>query len=226
MRKFLLSFCSLTLLAGCAGGTSPSSDMQTVIMHTSMGDITLEIHAEAAPKTAENFVTHAKNGYYDNLTFHRVIPEFMIQGGDPSGNGTGGESIWGGKFEDEINAETYGLHRTKLSEVTNQQLPPEMADMNVKEYYEKYEGYTFNDDLKSLPMERGYLAMANGGPNTNGSQFFIITREEGTSWLEGKHTVFGRVTEGMDIVDAISNVERDERDMPLEPVTFTMEVVN
>jgi len=214
---------SLTLLAGCTGGGSPSA-MHTVILHTSLGDITLEIDGNAAPKTAENFVTHARNGYYDNLTFHRVIPDFMIQGGDPNGNGTGGESIWGEKFEDEINAESYGLQKKLLKDATDEPLPLAMQQMTVQEYYES-EGYEYDDSLESLPMARGAIAMANAGPNTNGSQFFIITRKGGTPWLEGKHTVFGNVVEGMDIVDAIATVKRGANDRPATPVTFTAEVV-
>ncbi len=199
--------------------------MHTVILHTSLGDVTVEIDGNAAPKTAENFLTHARNGYYDNLTFHRVIPDFMIQGGDPTGNGSGGESIWGGKFEDEMNAESYKLHRTRLAEITDEPLPAELANMTVQEYYER-QGYQYDDSLESHPMERGYLAMANAGPNTNGSQFFIITRKEGTDWLNGKHTVFGKVLEGMEIVDAISNVDRGANDKPVTPVTFTVEVID
>ncbi|HAI98014.1 TPA: peptidylprolyl isomerase [Candidatus Peribacteria bacterium] len=154
----------------------------TVVLKTSEGDLTLELDADSAPKTVTNFVALAEAGYYDGLIFHRVIPDFMIQGGDPNGNGTGGESIFGGEFEDEI--------------VGN-----------------------------NLPMERGYIAMANSGPNTNGSQFFIIQKKDGTPWLTGHHTVFGKVTEGMNVVDVIVAVPRDSSDKPLEPVTFTVEVV-
>ncbi|PIP65650.1 peptidylprolyl isomerase [Candidatus Peregrinibacteria bacterium CG10_big_fil_rev_8_21_14_0_10_49_16] len=154
------------------------SGTHAVTLKTSKGDIVLELDADSAPKTVTNFVVHAKNGYYDGLTFHRIIPDFMIQGGDPSGNGTGGESIYGPTFEDEPN---------------------------------------------SLPMVRGAIAMANRGPNTNGSQFFIVQADE-TPWLQGKHTVFGRVTTGLGVVDTITQMERDARDMPVEPVTFTVEV--
>ncbi|MDD5025931.1 MAG: peptidylprolyl isomerase [Candidatus Peribacteraceae bacterium] len=153
-----------------------------VVLKTSEGDITIELDADSAPKTVTNFVALSEAGYYDGLTFHRVIPDFMIQGGDPNGNGTGGESIFGGEFEDEI--------------VGN-----------------------------NLPMDRGVIAMANSGPNTNGSQFFIVQKEGGTPWLTGHHTVFGHVTKGMDVVDAIVSVPRNPSDKPLEPVTFTMEVV-
>jgi cyclophilin family peptidyl-prolyl cis-trans isomerase len=201
------------------------SGEHTVILHTSLGDITVELDADAAPKTVTNFISLARSGYFDELTFHRVIPDFMIQGGDPNGNGSGGESIFGEKFEDEINAESYGLQRMKLTEIAgDQELPDELKDMNVKEFYEM-QGYVYNDDLDSLPMSRGAIAMANAGPNTNGSQFFIIQRNDGTPWLEGKHTVFGEVTKGMDVVDAIVAVERGANDKPVEPVTFTVEVV-
>jgi len=144
------------------------------VIHTSMGDITLKLYPVECPKTVENFTTHAKNGYYNNTIFHRVIKEFMIQGGDPKGDGTGGESIWGGEFEDEI-------HRT-------------------------------------LKHDRpGTLSMANAGPNTNGSQFFITTVP--CPWLDGKHTVFGRVVKGMDVVHAIEKVRVNIKDhKPLEEV--------
>ena len=138
-------------------------------MQTSEGAIEVELFPEDAPKTVENFTKLASDGYYDGLTFHRVIPDFMIQGGCPRGDGTGGP------------------------------------------------GYTFEDEFNDHPVARGYLAMANAGPGTNGSQFFIVTADACT-WLDGKHTVFGRITSGQDVADAISQVERDDRDRPLEPV--------
>src|SRR4051795_6217623 len=137
----------------------------TAVMHTNHGDITLELFDEDAPKTVENFKKLAGDSFYNGVIFHRVIPDFMIQGGDPTGTGSGGP---GYKFEDE-----------------------------------------FNDNK----VERGALAMANSGPNTNGSQFFIVTADS-CPWLDGKHTVFGRVTDGMDAVDTISAVDRDARDKP------------
>ena len=172
----------------------------TVTIHTNLGDTDIELFPEYAPKTVENFLTHAKDGYYDGVIFHRVIPDFMIQGGDPTGTGRGGESIWGHTFEDE-----------------------------------------FSRDLFNL---KGALSMANAGPGTNGSQFFIVTApfvpanilgqmegagypEEiitayaengGTPWLDFKHTVFGQVTSGLDVAEKIQNVERDFADKPLEPV--------
>ncbi|MFM7552402.1 MAG: peptidylprolyl isomerase [Actinomycetota bacterium] len=142
-------------------------------MQTSMGTIVLELFPEDAPKTVANFTKLAGEGYYDGLIFHRVIPDFMVQGGCPQGTGTGGP------------------------------------------------GYTFEDETNAHGVDRGKLAMANAGPNTNGSQFFIVTAAD-CGWLKGKHTVFGQVVEGMDIVDAISNVDRDGRDMPHEPVTMTV----
>ena len=153
------------------------SGKHTVVLETTLGPVTLELDADAAPKTVTNFITLAKAGYYDGLIFHRVIPGFMIQGGDPNGNGTGGESIYGETFEDEEN---------------------------------------------DLEMVRGAIAMANRGLDTNGSQFFIVTAEA-TPWLQGKHTIFGKVVKGQDIVDKIVAVPRNTRDMPLEPVTFTVE---
>lgn len=154
-----------------------------VTLKTSQGDITLELDADTAPKTVTNFVTLARSGYYDGLTFHRVIPGFMIQGGDPNGNGTGGQSIFGESFEDEI-------------------------DQN-SELYQR--GYV-----------TGVLAMANRGPDTNGSQFFIMDADRP---LPPDYTIFGRVTSGQDVVHAIATVERNPvNDMPLTPVTFSVEI--
>ena len=173
-----------------------------VTVHTNLGDFTLELFPEVAPKTVENFVTHAKNGYYNGVIFHRVIEDFMIQGGDPTGTGMGGESIYGRTFEDEFSREAFNLY--------------------------------------------GTLSMANAGPNTNGSQFFIVTAKQvpaqmlkqlkdggwpeeiveeyakvgGTPWLDHRHTVFGRVIEGMDVVLKIEGVERNAQDRPLEDVVI------
>jgi len=213
--------------------TQPASDditllsgKHTAVIKTTLGDITVELDAEKAPKTVTNFVTHAKDGYYNNLIFHRIIPDFMIQGGDPEGTGRGGESIFGETFEDEINAESYGLHEKKLADVVSSadlaNLPDPAKEWTLKQYYEA-QGYAFNDDLNSLPMVKGALAMANRGPNTNGSQFFII-HAENTGWLEGKHTVFGNVVEGLDIVDKIAAVDTGPGDKPVEDVTFSVEV--
>ena len=145
--------------------------MSTATIHTSMGDIELELFAEDAPKTVENFSKLAGDGFYDGLVFHRVIPDFMIQGGCPRGDGTGDA------------------------------------------------GYKFEDEFNDHPIVRGTLAMANAGPNTNGSQFFIVTADA-TPWLDGKHTAFGQVTAGQDVVDAISGVDRDGSDRPREPITM------
>jgi len=140
-------------------------------LHTNHGAIELELFDEDAPKTVENFRTLAGDGFYDGVVFHRVIPDFMIQGGDPTGTGMGGP------------------------------------------------GYTFEDEPNDHSVVRGVLAMANASPNTNGSQFFIVTAEA-TPWLDGKHTVFGRVTNGMDVVDTISQLETDANDKPREPVVI------
>lgn len=145
--------------------------MTSTTLHTSKGAIAIEFFDEDAPQTVENFRKLAREGFYDGITFHRVIPDFMIQGGCPRGDGTGGP------------------------------------------------GYEFEDEPNDRRVVRGALAMANRGPNTNGSQFFIVTAEE-AAWLDGKHTVFGRVAEGMDVVDEISNVPRDSRDRPREAVTI------
>ena len=173
-----------------------------VTVHTNLGDFKLELFPEIAPKTVENFVTHAKNGYYNGVIFHRVIEDFMIQGGDPTGTGMGGDSIYGRTFEDEFSREAFNLY--------------------------------------------GTLSMANAGPNTNGSQFFIVTAKQvpeqmlkqlkdggwpeeiveeyakvgGTPWLDHRHTVFGRVVEGMDVVLKIEGVKRNGQDRPLEDVVI------
>jgi cyclophilin family peptidyl-prolyl cis-trans isomerase len=143
--------------------------VSTASLHTSKGAIELELHDEDAPKTVENFLKLARDGFYDGVIFHRVIPDFMIQGGDPTGTGSGGP------------------------------------------------GYSFEDEFNDHKVARGALAMANAGPDTNGSQFFIVTAAA-CPWLDGKHTVFGRVTEGMDVVDSISSVDTDARDKPREDV--------
>ena len=145
--------------------------MSTATIHTSMGAIEVELFDEDAPKTVENFTKLAGDGFYDGLVFHRVIPDFMIQGGCPRGDGTGDA------------------------------------------------GYKFEDEINDHAIVRGTLAMANAGPNTNGSQFFIVTAQA-TPWLDGKHTAFGQVTSGQDVVDAISEVDRDPSDRPESPVTM------
>lgn len=168
---------------------------------TNHGDIKIQLLPEQAPMTVENFVRLAQKGYYDKTIFHRVISDFMIQGGDPKGNGTGGTSIWNHLFEDEFSRELFNL--------------------------------------------RGALSMANSGPNTNGSQFFIVQnknmpkryikqmepagypkeiihayKQGGTPWLDGRHTVFGQVIDGMDVVDEIAKVKKDKMDKPLEDVVI------
>lgn len=182
--------------------TNSSDTIRTVEIETTKGKMVVNLYPDAAPKAVENFVTHAENGYYDGLTFHRVIEDFMIQGGDPQGTGMGGESIWGEPFEDEFSREM--LHF------------------------------------------RGALSMANSGPNTNGSQFFIVHAKEvdeatlesmikaeypeevvnlyeekgGTPGLDFRHTVFGQVVEGMEVLNAIATVETGEADKPVEDVVI------
>ena len=145
--------------------------MTQATLHTSEGPIEIELFPEEVPKTVENFTKLASDGFYDGLSFHRVIPDFMIQGGDPTGTGSGGP------------------------------------------------GYQFEDEINDHKVARGALAMANAGPNTNGSQFFIVTADA-CPWLDGKHTVFGRVTNGMDVVDTISNLDTDAGDKPRADVTI------
>jgi len=145
--------------------------VSTVTLHTNHGAIELELFDDDAPKTVQNFTKLAGDGFYDGVIFHRVIPDFMIQGGDPTGTGSGGP------------------------------------------------GYQFEDEFNDHKVVRGALAMANAGPNTNGSQFFIVTTDA-AAWLDGKHTVFGCVTTGMDVVDAIEQTPTDARDKPREDVVI------
>ena len=145
--------------------------MSTATLHTNHGPIELELFEGEAPKTVENFRKLAEDGFYDGVIFHRIIPDFMIQGGDPTGTGSGGP------------------------------------------------GYSFEDEFNDHRVVRGALAMANAGPNTNGSQFFIVTADA-CPWLDGKHTVFGQVTDGMDVVDTISALDTDPADRPRESVVI------
>ena len=184
----------------------PTAGDTVAVMHTNMGDISIRLFPDHAPKAVENFTTHAKNGYYDGIVFHRVIKDFMIQGGDPTATGCGGESIWGHNFKDEFTPELHNL--------------------------------------------RGALSMANAGPGTNGSQFFIVQADQvhpslleqmkdprladaypaecaeayakvgGTPHLDFRNTVFGQVYAGMDVVDAIANVATNRNDKPLEDVVI------
>jgi len=184
-----------------------------VLLETSLGNITLELYPEVAPKTVENFTTHVKNGYYNGIIFHRVIKDFMIQGGDPTGTGAGGESIWKKDFEDEICAEALNLDTKKVPG----------RNMTIKDYYEN-QGYNFKDGLKSMNVVKGTIAMANAGPDTNGSQFFIVTKDK-CDWLDGKHTVFGKVIKGMDTVDKIEKVKKDGSDRPIEPIKIIKAII-
>jgi len=171
------------------------------IIHTSMGDVEVQLYKEDAPQAVNNFIQLAEKGYYDNLTWHRVIKGFMIQGGDPTGDGTGGESAFGGYFADEINPKSLGLTDSQITDLEKT-------------------GYKYNDQLNSHKMDVGSLAMANSGPDTNGSQFFIVS-EKAQPHLDGKHTVFGGVIKGLDVVKAISEVPVGENDKPVEPVLIT-----
>lgn len=193
-NKWLTSIALVGLLAlsACGGEGNSNNGNNTgdtveieneAIIHTNMGDIHVELFPEVAPKAVENFVTLGKEGYYEGVIFHRVIENFMIQGGDPTGTGMGGESAFGEPFEDEF------------------------------------------DD--SVGHQKGALSMANSGANTNGSQFFIVHAEEGTPHLDGAHTVFGQVVDGLDVVDEIATVETGQGDKPVEDVVIeSVEVIN
>ncbi len=178
------------LVANIGEVVNVDNDPVQISMLTSKGTIELELLPQVAPKTVTNFATLVSNGFYNGVKFHRVINDFMIQGGDPlskkleEGNpniGTGGPGYF---FEDEINVKGLGVAENIITQL-------EQA------------GYVYDDDLKSIPMDIGVIAMANSGPNTNGSQFFIVKSFENTQHLNGLHTVFGKVMSGMDIVNSI-----------------------
>ncbi len=192
MRKIIV-FAVLAFLIGCNQKSMDETNNQTTtnnentkvetkndtmtvaVFNTNMGKFEAELYPDKTPKTVENFTGLAEKGYYKGVIFHRVIPNFMIQGGDPTGSGRGGESIWGKPFEDEVNT-----------------------------------GLEFDSP--------GILAMANAGPNTNGSQFFITVAA--TPWLNGHHTIFGKIISGMDVVNSISQVKRNAQDKPLTDVVI------
>lgn len=195
------------------------------VLHTSMGDIVIKLYNFDTPKTVDNFIRLAQKGYYDGSEFHRVIKDFMIQGGDPNGDGTGGESADGAMFADEINADYLGLDKKTVAEASflqglyEEEELKAAAGQSLKAFYES-KGYKYSKDLRSHAVIRGSVAMANKGPDTNGSQFFIVTGEA-QPHLDGKHTVFGEVTMGLDVANAISAVESDkESGKPLKPVTI------
>jgi cyclophilin family peptidyl-prolyl cis-trans isomerase len=214
-------------------GVEPISKVVQVTLKTNKGDIVVALDGTRAPLTVGNFVKLAKDNFYDGTTFHRVIADFMIQGGDPFSrdvstrdkHGKGGPDY---QFKDEINANSYGLDKTKLVDAIDpsqmEQLQPAVRDWTIKQFYEA-QGYRYTTDLESLPLQRGVMAMANSGPNTNGSQFFIITAES-VSQLNGKHTPFGVVQQGMDVVLAIQNVAKDANDNPIDPVVIEDVIVS
>jgi cyclophilin family peptidyl-prolyl cis-trans isomerase len=175
MIIILLLFISSNIFSQKKEKKKMTNDTTVAVINTNMGTIEIELFAKQTPKTVENFVGLAEKGYYNGVIFHRVIDNFMIQGGDPTGTGRGGESIWGKNFEDEIDT--------------------------------------------SLVFDReGLLAMANAGPNTNGSQFFITLAP--TKWLNGHHTIFGKVISGMEVVKAIGKVAKNQMDRPLKDVVI------
>jgi len=196
MFRALILFLFSFMFFACSGTNSENKDQNTfnntqketppmtelkkdtltvAIIQTNMGTIEIELFADKAVKTVQNFVSLTEKKYYDGIIFHRVIDNFMIQGGDPTGTGSGGQSIWGKSFEDEV--------KTGLKHESD-----------------------------------GILSMANAGPNTNGSQFFITLAA--TPWLDGKHTVFGKVISGMDVVKTIGKVKTNQSDRPLTDVAM------
>ncbi|MBN2101215.1 peptidylprolyl isomerase [Candidatus Dojkabacteria bacterium] len=209
-----------------------SADYSAVIK-TSKGDIKVDLLEDNAPKTVNNFVFLAEEDFYDGLTFHRVIEGFMIQGGDPKGDGTGDP---GYKFADEINADSLGLDDVLVEDCewlsglynpynsSTMGYSPnslrEHADDSLAEFYSDVIGYNYTDDVTSVKFAPGVLAMANSGPDTNGSQFFITVSSFIDETLDGRHTVFGRVTSGMDIVDEISEVATSQSNKPLSDIVI------
>jgi cyclophilin family peptidyl-prolyl cis-trans isomerase len=269
MKKTILIALMLCLnLAAAVPFTAAEAQKNPVcLIKTSSGDIRIELFAKEAPETVKNFIALAegqkeftdpatrakvKKPFYDNLIFHRVIKDFMIQGGCPLGTGSGGP---GYTFEDEINAIALGLDKTKAIQpdgtvhasllvrtredfsrmvvmplarkmgITSQQqfqeriqeIQQKVSELNLKDCYENL-GYRYNDALKSTPPVRGVIAMANSGPNTNGSQFFINLVD--TPWLAGKHTVFGKVIQGIEVVDKIGEAPVDENSKPQKTVSI------
>lgn len=173
------------------------------------GEIEIVLLEDMAPNSVANFIELAQKKYYDGLTFHRVIENFMVQGGDPTGTGMGGP---GYSFADELNADDVGIDRVTAKELTEKMggppPPPSVANLSLKAVYEK-QGYKYRTDIRSHKVSRGVLAMANSGPNTNSSQFFITHID--CPWLDGKHTVFGIVTKGMEFVDAMRPKQKIEK---------------
>ena len=265
--KFLL--VTLTLLFSSALFAEDSEKNPVAIIKTNHGEIAVELFAKSAPETVKNFIGLAqgtkeftdpssgekvKKPFFDGLIFHRVIDNFMIQGGCPLGNGMGDP---GYKFNDEINADSLGLDKEKVLTAQGQIhenlriYPPQQLQQIIaqpifkklginsqetfqakqKEFQEEVKktvetltlkklyqdmGYKFDDKLTSFPMKKGFLAMANSGPNTNGSQFYINLKDN--RYLDGKHTVFGKVIEGMDVVEKIGKVKTGQQDKPVEDV--------
>lgn len=260
----ILAFCSGIPASIHAAPVPSKPDNPVCLIKTSAGDVYVELFKSAAPKTVENFIELAEGRrefvdpltnekvlrpFYDGLIFHRVIKEFMIQGGCPEGTGNGGPGYF---FEDEMNAESLGLHKENavnrkgphkwliirsqrefneklvkpfLSridinsqedlEAREKEVIREVKKLSLKDVY-KLMGYHYSDELESYKPEKGVLAMANSGPNSNGSQFFINLKD--TPWLTGRHTVFGKVIQGMEVVEALGAVEVDKLMRPVSPV--------
>lgn len=206
----------------------------TATIDTNYGEIEVDLLEENAPVTVNNFVVLADEGFYNGLTFHRIVKDFVIQGGDPLGTGTGGP---GYTFEDEINPDSIGLDKITVADAasyltqlynpydaaTAGYAPNSLknnANKSLSEFYDDVIGYDYDYDLNSVAFEPGVLAMANSGPNTNGSQFFITVSGSQTASLNGRHTVFGEVIDGMKVVDEISTELVDANSKPVTEVTI------
>lgn len=213
MKKLLALFTAALLIAGCSSAPQepvllqdePIAEGDTLaVIETSLGDVTVKLFPEQAPKAVENFTTHAEEGYYDGLIFHRVINGFMIQGGDPNGDGTGGESIWGDAFEDEFSNQLYNFNGA-LSMANSG------ADTNGSQFFivQQQDGSQYTPENMSQY-------------STDYADNVIAKYQEvgGTPWLDNVHTVFGQVVDGMDVVNYIASVRVDENDKPLEDVVI------
>lgn len=227
------------------------ADGPTAIIKTSMGNITVRLYPREAPKAVENFITHAKDGYYDGLIFHRVMNDFMIQGGDPSGTGRGGESIWGGSFEDEFSPDLHNFRgalsmansgtNTNGSQFFIVQCSQPVTDDTTFPYMFQWAVNQFQYQLDTAPANEAQALMnqlnrqlsdyqQNGLPQEMLDEFQPAINKYrevgGTPHLDYKHTVFGQVISGMDVVDAIAAVETDDDDRPLEDVTIVSIQIN
>jgi peptidyl-prolyl cis-trans isomerase A (cyclophilin A)/peptidyl-prolyl cis-trans isomerase-like 1 len=217
MRKELLIISFILIIINLSAG-------EKYLVETSVGNFEVELYRDVAPKTVKSFKYLVKKGFYDGVSFHRVINDFMIQTGDPltldddpTNDGTGGA---GYKLKEEINAKGLNLSNTLVKNSYYGKMYPEdhpVQSITLQLLFEK-EGYKYKDDLVPLAHDYGVLSMANEGPNTGSSQFFIVTNKDGAHWLDGRHTTFGKVISGFETIDLIQKVKTDKNDHPLNKI--------